>query len=218
MGTAGVERGMTAKLLRRVLLLASITTGLFAVVPTPAHACSCVPPDPASDIETADAAVVAVLVKRGEPKPEVMADGTSVINMGQDVDWTFDVERVVKGDVGRQVVVRSAASGAACGYELQVGERAGLFLSGDGDDWRGSLCSTTEPGQMAALGGKPPDREGDDEAGDKQRAAPAPPPEDDEGGGGSGGAAGAGAAAGAVALAVVGGWAIRSRRRVSRAT
>jgi hypothetical protein len=62
--------------------------------------------------------------------------------------YTFEVETVVKGDLGGQVEVYSSGSGASCGFEFEAaeGKRSGIFLTLHEDGtYRGGLCTTTDP-------------------------------------------------------------------------
>jgi hypothetical protein len=43
------------------------------------------------------------------------------------------------------------SSGAACGIEAPPGARFGLFLTRDGDVWRGSLCNQASPADLASI-------------------------------------------------------------------
>jgi hypothetical protein len=63
----------------------------------------------------------------------------------------FQVERSVKGDVGGMVHVESDASGAACGLELDEGERTGLFLARTQTGWASGLCLQTDPEGLLAV-------------------------------------------------------------------
>ena len=56
----------------------------------------------------------------------------------------FTVDQVVKGELGRRVVVMSPADGAACGFEVRPDEATGILLHGSAGSWTGGLC-----GQMA---------------------------------------------------------------------
>jgi hypothetical protein len=91
-------------------VLATLATAVVLQVggASPAHACSCV--GGRTDAQAA-ADADAVFVGR------VVAERRS----SQAVTWTLDVETVVKGDVPQRHAVRSAAYGASCGAELDMG-------------------------------------------------------------------------------------------------
>ena len=75
------------------------------------------------------------------------------------VAFTFEVERVVKGDFGPKAIVRASGSGASCGLEFFGGRRTGLLLQRDEDGvWESGLCSMVRPSELLALDpGHPPD-------------------------------------------------------------
>lgn len=119
----------------------------------PAVACSCVRVDDRSLAEvvaTADGAFVGT-VRR--------IDGPGAIApfflYNADAAYHFDVEGVAAGRIGRQVVVHAGTQGASCGLELQAGDRVGLFVSRDDDEWTSGLCSMVDPDELAALAGPP---------------------------------------------------------------
>jgi len=60
------------------------------------------------------------------------------------VEITLRVKKVWKGDIGEQVQVRTAGSGAACGYSFAKGETYLVYADRDeADPMRVSLCSRT---------------------------------------------------------------------------
>jgi hypothetical protein len=73
------------------------------------------------------------------------------------VDYYFEVEKAVKGDIGDEIVVKSAADGASCGLELPEGTRAGLLLDQVDGDWQGNLCWTVDADALLAAAEGPPD-------------------------------------------------------------
>ena len=101
------------------------------------QACSCVQPNPWSLMKEADGAFVGRLVDRDD------------IGQGR-VRMRFDVERAVKGNIGSTVDVVTPNNGAACGVELPIGQRTGLFLARDGGHWTGTLCWQVSPEDMLA--------------------------------------------------------------------
>ncbi len=122
-----------------VLLVSSL---LVVVGPAGrAEACSCALADPATMLEESDAAFVGTLTER--PAEPNSPDGFSGV-------FVFEVEQWVKGDLGPQVGVHSALDGAACGLEMNVGEKAGIFLHNDNGRPSGGLCSVTSPEALLA--------------------------------------------------------------------
>ena len=122
------------------LVLAAIAS--FAAPVEDARACSCVRPDAERDLARADAAFVGTLV--------------SSRVRGNDGYSTFDVESVAKGELEPTVVVRSAASGASCGLELEEGTRTGLLLSREGGEWTSTLCVQIAAEELLAAGAPRP--------------------------------------------------------------
>jgi hypothetical protein len=61
----------------------------------------------------------------------------------------------VKGDVPKQIVVRTPAE-TDCGLEVEEREPVGLLLTRRaGGEWLATLCSLVEPGELVAAGGEP---------------------------------------------------------------
>jgi hypothetical protein len=70
---------------------------------------------------------------------------------GEEARYLFRVEQVYKGDIENRVEIETAASGAACGLELGVGDRTGLLLQREGQSWTSGLCSQVDPSDLLAL-------------------------------------------------------------------
>lgn len=117
----------------------ALVTGLAAVaVPTRAHACSCAPPRP--PLESAAAA-------------SVVFEGRTfgVTREGGQNRFTFEVLRVLKGEVPSSVHIWSASHSASCGRAFEAGLPYLVYAHvlpggqlGDG------LCSRTRPVSNAA--------------------------------------------------------------------
>ena len=127
----------------RRLLAAVAIASLFVVVGLAgeAEACSCALADPASQLEESQAAFVGKLLER--PDQATPPDGFSAI-------WVFEVEEWVKGDLGDLVGVHSGLGGGDCGFEMNAGDRAGVFLYNDNGRPSSGLCSVTTPEAMVA--------------------------------------------------------------------
>lgn len=77
----------------------------------------------------------------------------------------FDVERVIKGDIGEQVDVVSAAEAPSCGLPpMRVGTQYGLLLTREGEQWHSGLCMiiadgegkwAPDPSQLAEIRNRP---------------------------------------------------------------
>jgi hypothetical protein len=124
---------------------------LFTLLPTGrAHACSCMFMEPDEALAQADvpAAFVGTLVAR-----EDAGRG----EFGAQVQWTFEVEAVLAGDLAEITTLRAPQDdGANCGLNLQVGDRTALILYSDGDGWSSSSCSTYDADAMLAAGDPQP--------------------------------------------------------------
>jgi hypothetical protein len=126
-------------------LLFSSLVAVFVVGASPASACSCATRDLGARLPDADGAFVGTYLDRS---------GIGV----QRVAFTFEVERVVKGDFGPTAIVRTDALGASCGLESFDDRRTGLLLRlADDGVWESDLCSMVEPSALLALGGEEPD-------------------------------------------------------------
>ena len=187
--------GITAKLLPRLLVLA---LGLSAVIvvqsASPAHACSCLPLDQVLAQPAAgsfEAAFVGTVVEAPEP----FDNG----NSAQLVSWKFKVDQVYRGQLPATLEVKSAASGASCGFEgIGVGSQLGVLLQREGSDWTSGLCSSGEPEQFAVLGA--PSRP----TGEVAEPTPAPTSSSDSGDGGLSTGAVVAIGAGVIAAALAG--------------
>ena len=140
---------MAVRKLNALVLVVFLALGLVIQGALPAHGCSCMMPDPFGGLAEADGAFVGTLA-------EVDRGVAPITNSGEMIDFRFEVEATLKGDIGDVVVVKSASDGAACGIELPVGERAGFLLTQDGGEWQGNLCWTLDADVLlAAANGLP---------------------------------------------------------------
>ncbi len=134
----------------RIPFVAIAAVALGVVVPPPGvHACSCVEParaDVAEWLDGADAAFVGTPTARTEPTPG--PDGT--MSSDQEIEMTFAVASVAKGEMGREVVVATAADGASCG--LEGAGRMAVLLRGSAEfGWASDLCSVVPVETLAEL-------------------------------------------------------------------
>lgn len=120
-------------MIRRILWVVAIL-GVLVPIGRSAHACSCAGGDPRASLEHADAAFIGTLTFRSEPE-----GGAGV------VDLRFRVDEDIKRNLGREVVIRSGASGSSCGIYARLGRPTAMFLQRKGDGWSASLCSQVEP-------------------------------------------------------------------------
>ncbi|NUT57047.1 MAG: hypothetical protein HOQ03_13865 [Thermoleophilia bacterium] len=110
---------------------------LSLVLAADADACTCVPVDLDRDLPRADGAMIGTVLERRFTATKTIL--------------RFRVEQIYKGDLDSRIDVESERGGAACGLELDVGQRTGLLLERAGDTWRSSLCSQVEPSDLLAL-------------------------------------------------------------------
>ncbi len=97
----------------------------------PAKACSCMPPDAIRTLDEVPAAFVGTVVDiRPIKHPSEWLDVLVV----------FEVDEWVKGDLGDVVEMASSAYGASCGFELELGQRSGVFVREIQTPLQGGLC------------------------------------------------------------------------------
>ncbi|MGH2771533.1 MAG: hypothetical protein ACRDIU_00090 [Actinomycetota bacterium] len=129
-------------------LLITVLVSMYLVIsPAPVMACSCVALDAESRLATADAAFTGTLVDVAQTQEGGM------FNSAAPVPWRFKVDKVVKGQLGAEVSVMSATSGASCGFDIPVGTRAGVLLHRDGESWTGGLCSQMSAEELLKAAG-----------------------------------------------------------------
>lgn len=121
--------------MRIFLTIALLAAVLVAIPAARADACSCALLSAPEMLDNHEAAFVGTLIDRSDA---VAQDA----NFGPTVIFTFEVEQWLKGDLGETMAVQSASDGAACGFEIPVGERAAIFLYRQGTGWGSGLCST----------------------------------------------------------------------------
>jgi hypothetical protein len=142
----------TTRLLPRFVLLAlALSAVVVARSASPAHACSCLGIERTlANPQGFEAAFVGTVVEAPEP----FTSGSSA----QLVDWKFRVDKVYRGELPATIVVKSAISGASCGFEgMQVGSQVGVLLRREGNDWQSGLCSSGPPQLFTVLGeSRPP--------------------------------------------------------------
>jgi hypothetical protein len=145
---------VTTRKLNAFTLAFFLALGLVIQGALPAHGCSCMPPDPFGGLAAADGAFVGTLA-------QVDRGVGPIANSGDLIDFRFEVEATLKGDIGDAILVKSASDGAACGIEMPVGERAGFLLTLVDGEWHGNLCATVDADALlAAANGLPEPVEG----------------------------------------------------------
>lgn len=138
----------------RGVLVVGLVCGLTLISAQFAQACSCAALDPREHLDLADAAFVGTLISREEPSSGPVYSG------GEEVTWTFQVERAVKGDLGDVIEVQSPIDGAACGFGIAVGQRVGVFLFENGGQWHGGSCGVIDADALLRAIEAPPAPDG----------------------------------------------------------
>jgi hypothetical protein len=103
-----------------------------------ALAATCAPAPPRAKLDASDAAFVGRLL-RTERVPGVR----------DRLDYVFLVDQVVKGDLGREVRVRSGIGAAGLGFALRPDEATGVLLNRDRGLWFGGVCGQVTAGELA---------------------------------------------------------------------
>lgn len=98
---------MAIRRLKALVVVVLLTLGVVVQGALPAHGCTCMMPDPFGGLAEADGAFVGTLV-------EVDRSLSGITETGQVIDFRFEVEATLKGEIGDAVLVKSAASGASC--------------------------------------------------------------------------------------------------------
>ncbi len=128
---------MVLRRLNAIVVAFFVAFGVLIQGALPAHGCSCAPPNPYAGLAQADGAFVGTLV-------DVDRGVLPLTDSGQLIDFYFEVEAALKGDIGETVLVKSASDGAACGIEVPIGTRAGFLLYQSDGHWEGNLCATLD--------------------------------------------------------------------------
>jgi hypothetical protein len=127
--------GMTMSRMLAVLGLAFS----FLLVPAPSFACSCAQMATDGQVKTAD------VVVRGTVDGRTEAGSDTLV-------YAVGVDDVFKGSAPREVEVRSAASGAACGLEnVALGREYVVFAYSEGGELWANLCGGTAPASPALV-------------------------------------------------------------------
>jgi hypothetical protein len=138
--------------MKRLLILTLLAGTMVVMGGRASFACSCAMGDPRSALAESDAAFVGRLMSKEAPKGE----GGGIFSSGEQVTYTFSVERSVKGELGKTVDVEAAVEGASCGIEAEPGQRIGLLLYGSAPQWTSNLCSQMDPDALIRAAGPPP--------------------------------------------------------------
>jgi MYXO-CTERM domain-containing protein len=129
-------KALRSKALATLLVLAAATAPWL--VPRGARACSClVPPPPEQALAEADAVF--------EARPFGMSSDD------QRARYSFEVDRVWKGDVGLRVEISTALHSATCGRSYRIGTQYVIYARrGQAGELTDVLCSRTRASTSAA--------------------------------------------------------------------
>ena len=123
--------------MKRVLLVVPLFLALVVVAPAaPANACSCALLSSAQKVDNADVVVRGTVTGVDDPGGRSSA---------HPVTYEVAVAEVYRGTAAATTFVRSAASGASCGIEVQEGREYLLFARRVGSELRAGLCDGTTP-------------------------------------------------------------------------
>ena len=79
---------------------------------------------------------------------DTVLQGSRPAEPGREIGYVFTVDNVVKGELGRRVVVLSPSDSAACGFELRADEAVGILLRRAGETWTSGLCGQIAVGEL----------------------------------------------------------------------
>ncbi|MGI5269443.1 hypothetical protein ACQEUU_09855 [Nonomuraea sp. CA-218870] len=130
-------------MMMRVLVVLALVAGFLVAGGGTAHACKCVPREPAERLREADVVLTATATAVRVDEP--MLDGGRVTA-------TLRADRVLKGPARAEFEVVTRADGAACGFAFTEGTRYLVYARDEDEGLSTSLCSgneVLEPGEEA---------------------------------------------------------------------
>lgn len=143
-------------MLSRLVVAALVAVSTMLLVPAPSYACSCAG-SPLNQLIRGDEVVFRGTISSRERSP-FSSPSTPL----DEVVYTVDVAAVFQGEVGAVAEVDSAASGSACGLEVQQGREYVIVATPtDGGRLSANLCGGTSRvtpehvAQVTALLGQP---------------------------------------------------------------
>jgi len=123
--------------MKRMLIVLAVVAACPVLIAGPAAACSCAAMSPRQATAVADVVFTGTATAIDDPG----ADASGAVSSGRAVRVTFDIDRLVKGELRGEHVVSTAADGASCGAGFVVGERYRVHAEADGDTLTSGLCS-----------------------------------------------------------------------------
>lgn len=129
---------------QRLLVVLLLLTGVLAITPGTACACSCAVLEPAEQVKEAAAVFTGTVVAARR------AEGGDPLGPPPPVVYTFRADQLYKGQASAEFEVATNADSAACGYDFVTGSRylvfaaegkSGLFAVDPGVALHTSLCA-----------------------------------------------------------------------------
>ena len=121
--------------MRRFAILLSVAIAASVLwMPTPASACSIVPATEEEYLARADLVFDGVALSSHDPNADA-----EVVSSGDPIEWTFIVDRRIKGDAAAQQKVTTARMEPSCGVEFVVGVRYRVFAADEDGVFETSL-------------------------------------------------------------------------------
>jgi hypothetical protein len=136
----------------RALTIAALLLGLLAW-PSPAWACSCVPPEPpAVVLARADAVFLGKVTQIDDPQwlARIVPWLPVTYSSADPVYAHFDVSDSWKGVSTTTVQVETAASSASCGFAFEVGKQYIVYAYDSAGKLMTGLCTRTTEAALAA--------------------------------------------------------------------
>jgi hypothetical protein len=128
--------------MKRLILAGLIALGTAPLAAQPCWACSCVPYDSPREERHAHAKHADVVFTGKTKRVEVKPDQGRIIAY-------FRVEKAYKGTHRDNLVIKTASSGAACGFYFKDDTRYTVFGFGDGPRvYQTNSCSGTKQGRI----------------------------------------------------------------------
>lgn len=122
-----------------------IALAFLCAVPQEAHACSCAAAPSVQEALQRSAAVFSGKVIRIEDKRGVIRSSAEPVAV------TFAVANVWKGELRKEMTIRTALSEASCGYGFEQNQEYIVYAAPDANgNLQTNLCSRTKPIRVAA--------------------------------------------------------------------
>jgi hypothetical protein len=125
--------------LLQVFVLTAVSIIGLMIVPATIHACSCAESTSAqAELQQQTAVFSGKVIAIKKPFKLLIRSSADPVNV------TFEVDRVWKGDVGKNVSIQTAMSGPSCGFNFNKNEEYLVYAHGDIAQLKVSLCSRTQ--------------------------------------------------------------------------